>query len=80
MKYFVVERDRNARTTRYVELTDRDEAVRLVNAKEKAKQPHMEVVLLMADSIEALKDTHSRYFLTAKESMDRLKAAFGIPG
>ena len=78
MKYFLVERDRSTRTPRYMELSDRDEALRLLNEKEKTRAPEMEVVLLVARTIEDLKGTHSRYFLTARESNDRLKGAYGL--
>jgi hypothetical protein len=50
---------------------DRDEAIRVYNARELAKSPEEEVVLLFAESDEHLKRTHSRFFYSLEELVAR---------
>lgn len=64
MRYFLVVFDRAAqRVLSLEEYTDADEAVKARFAREAASPgPDIEIVVLGADSKEALARTHSRYF------------------
>jgi hypothetical protein len=50
---------------------DRTEAIRAYDARELAKAEYEEVVLLFAESEEAMRSTHSRFFETPHEIVGR---------
>jgi hypothetical protein len=62
LKYFVIEFNHDTQSVQWTEFAAPDAAFAAVNAKESAKSAREEVVLFMAESIEMLKSTHSRYF------------------
>jgi hypothetical protein len=45
--------------------------------REHAGDPDLEIVVLGADSLEALKVTHARYFFTLPELVSRMKGIIG---
>ena len=65
MKYFLVEFDRIRNDGVWVEFDDAIPAMAALAVKEAARAPHVEVVLFMADSLDALRRTHGRYFRDA---------------
>jgi len=81
--FFVVEHNRNTKETDVKQFTDYDKANALAFEKEKKYvlqgRREMEVVVFETDSLETLKQTHSRYFA---EPTDNLKAlgAIGLVG
>ena len=79
MKYFLVEYDRVSQRSAVSMFFDAPPALRELSERERAKSPEVEVVLLMAESVEQLKLTHSRYFLTAGEMMDTLENSLAVP-
>ncbi len=70
--YYLIEHNRNTKGTKYKELSDYNEALRLASIKEQEyfneNRNEMEVVLLEADSLNTLKATHSRYFYKEDEN------------
>ncbi len=70
--YYLIEHNRNTKDTKYKEVSNYDEALKLASMKEQEyfneKRNEMEVVLLEADSVNTLKATHSRYFFKEKNS------------
>ena len=70
MSLFLLEYDRPAgeliRLTEFPD-SERDRAYAERNRLELAKEPHIEVVVLEADSLETIKKTHRRYFYTLEE-------------
>ncbi|HME70271.1 MAG TPA: hypothetical protein VKM54_10445 [Myxococcota bacterium] len=72
MKLFLIVYDRKTGTLRELvtyRAEQREVALRERFAREEAERGHeeIEVVLLGADSLDALKKTHSRYFKTLEE-------------
>lgn len=79
MTYFLLEFDRRIGVSTWSEWTDSEAALAELAARERNRQPEVEVVLLLADSIDQLKRTHSRYFMTAREIAEDLRASFKLP-
>lgn len=71
MKYFIVERDRKRANSTWCEFSDRAQALKALSDKEAAREPHVEIVLLRAASLDELRVTHGRYFMGAKELISR---------
>ena len=71
---FLVEYDRRQQTRRVTVFADTEiqRANQELRAREAAKPPHMEVVLLSAESEDDLRKTHGRYFYTTEELLQRL--------
>jgi hypothetical protein len=71
MSYYLVVYDRSTGAVEIEEFTDqqRDLALhrRFEYEREQRNRPQMEVVVLGAESPEALKRTHARYFKTVQE-------------
>ena len=80
MTYFLVEFDRSgpppARVTTFEEAAP---ALRALKDREADRKPEVEVVLLLADSLDDLKRTHSRYFLTIDEEIAQLRRDLRVP-
>ena len=62
MTYFLVEFDRNANQASWTTFEGERLALIGLREKEAARLAHVEVVLLMATSIDELRRTHPRYF------------------
>ena len=62
MRYFLMRFDRKTLKPDLTPYDDPDEAFKALNAAERGREPHVEVVLLSAESEEALRVTHSSYF------------------
>jgi hypothetical protein len=62
LRAFLVEHDRLTQTSTVTAFDDRDRAIRTLNQRESERAPHVEVVLLFAESEAAIRKTHSRYF------------------
>lgn len=73
MRFFVMEYNRKTDEGRWTEFAEVDAALADLSVKEAERFPEMEVVLLMGRSIEDLKITHGRYFMTPTEMVQRLK-------
>jgi hypothetical protein len=73
MSYFVVEYDRTS--SQFTVTGWRDDyasALADLEARERDGRTSVEVVLLMGESLESLKTTHSRYFVSARELLASL--------
>ena len=72
--YYLIEHDRTTKTTDWFEYSDYREARRACFEKEQqyasANKNEMEVVVFEADSLEDLKQTHSRYFVQSEKDSD----------
>lgn len=84
--YYLIEHNRNTKDTLHDEFADYEAAQAACFKKEQQyfanRQHEMEVVVFEADSIEALKRTHSRYFVkpTAKSDGAGALLAVGLVG
>lgn len=67
MTYFVLEHDRRTGENVIHEFTESGPAYKVLNEKERDRLPHVEVVLLRASSLDQIRQSHSRYFLTLEE-------------
>lgn len=67
MHYFLVEFDHSRNQARWQEFKAAGPALEQLSLREAERLPHVEVVLLMANSLDELKKTHGRYFQTAAE-------------
>lgn len=67
MTYFLMEYDRLAARAHVIRFGDRDTALAALRQRESSREPHVEVVLFIADSLAQLKKTHSRYFSTPEQ-------------
>lgn len=75
MKFFVLAFDRSRdRLLHCSEFTEIDQALAALRIEETARQPEVEVVLLMGTSIEDLKITHGRYFMSPMDLVERWRA------
>jgi hypothetical protein len=73
MAFFLIQYDRPAgKILALQEYVVREEAYARRNDLERNKEDHIEVVVLEGGSLEDIKRTHSRYFLTLEELVDRL--------
>ena len=70
MRYFLVEFDGYTYPARVTEFTDQSLALHELKRREPLEAPDGETVLLFADSEEAIRITHSRYFEDPLESLD----------
>jgi hypothetical protein len=77
MLHFLVEYRRSPGIARWEKFEDRSQALlrRSELERQHEENPDMEVVVLSAPSLDALKRTHSRYFKTEKELVADLGAA-----
>lgn len=62
MRFFLTQYDRTARQAHVTAFDDEAEALRELRLREAAREPNVEVVLLMARSEDDLRRTHARYF------------------
>jgi hypothetical protein len=76
LHYFLFEYDRRTGDLEVSEFTDEPEATAALHVKETAREQHVEVVLLLARSLDDLKITHSRFFKNLKELEEDLLAGF----
>jgi hypothetical protein len=73
MAFFLIQYDRRAgKMLALQEYAAREEAYARRNDLERSKEDHIEVVVLEGGSLDDIKRTHSRYFLTLAELIDRL--------
>lgn len=73
MAFFLIQYDRPAgKIPALQEYALREEAYARRNDLERSKEAHIKVVVLEGGSLEDIKRTHSRYFLTLEELIDRL--------
>lgn len=63
MRYFLIQHNRRTGETATQVFADRHEASDELLVRESGRLPHVEVVLLMAESVEQLAKTHPRYFV-----------------
>ena len=75
MKPFLIEFNRSTSEVRVTEFDNSREAIAVLNERERAKGPEMEVVLLFAESEEQLRYTHSRYFYDVAEIARQARTA-----
>ena len=72
--YYLIEHNRATKTTDWFEYSDYQEARRACFEKEQQyvleNKNEIEVVIFEADSLEDLKQTHSRYFVQSEENSD----------
>jgi hypothetical protein len=82
--YYLIEHNRNTKTTKLVEYSDFYESQKIGLAKEQQylrnHRNEMEIVIFEADSIEDLKRTHSRYFVKQKDTTGGALVAVGLVG
>ena len=74
MTYFVLTYDREADHANVEPFADVEEAFLVLKRLTIGKDPKREVVLFVSDSEEALRKTHSRYFLGEREMIDNALA------
>ena len=71
MSYYLVVYDRSTGAVEVEEYADNERELalhrRFIREREQAKRPEVEVVVLGAESREALEQTHARYFKTFQE-------------
>ena len=70
--YYLVLHDRRQGTSSWEEFEHQPLALQALREKEAAKEPHEEVVLFMADSLDELKRTHGRFFMGVRELFEQL--------
>ena len=72
--YYLIEHNRTTKTTDWFEYSDYQEARRACFEKEQqyalANKNEIEVVVFEADSLEDLKQTHSRYFVESEKNSE----------
>tara|TARA_R110002050_G_scaffold57423_5_gene129284 strand:- start:206895 stop:207179 length:285 start_codon:yes stop_codon:yes gene_type:complete len=84
--YYLIEHNRTTKATQYTEYSDYTTAQVACLQKEQqhflSNHNEMEVVVFEADSLDALKRTHSRYFVKSQASDDAVGAlvAVGLVG
>ena len=71
MSYYLVVYDRSTGAVEVEEYADNERELalhrRFIREREQAKRPQVEIVVLGAESREALEQTHARYFKTFQE-------------
>jgi hypothetical protein len=77
--YFVIEHDRRTGENIISEFTDSAIATRVLNQKERDRLSHVEVVMLAAENLNHIKQTHSRYFYTVEEIMASVRDSILAP-
>lgn len=77
MTYFLLTYDRIADRVAVAPFADVERAAAELERTTLAKRPTDEVVLFYTDSIDTLRRTHSRYFLTEREMIDTALAGLG---
>jgi hypothetical protein len=75
MRYFLIEAVAGVRPPKVTEFEAADAALAALREREGTKPPEVEVVLFMAESLEALRATHGRLFFSATELGKRVRAA-----
>ena len=72
--YYLIEHNRTTKTTDWFEYSDYQEARRVCFEKEQQyaleNKNEIEVVVFEAESLEDLKQTHSRYFVQSEKDSD----------
>ena len=80
--YYLIEHNRTTKTTGWDEYKNYQTAWRACFEKEQqhasANKDEMEVVVFEADSLEDLKQTHSRYFVESEENLEMAEIVTGI--
>lgn len=80
--YYLIEHNRTAKTTDWFEYSDYQEARRVCFEKEQqyasANKNEIEVVIFEADSLEDLKQTHSRYFVESEKNLDTTDTVIAV--
>ena len=80
--YYPIEHKRTTRTTDWFEYSDYQEARRACSEKEQqhasANKNEIEVVVFEADSLEDLKQTHSRYFVQSEKDSDTTDTVIAV--
>ena len=71
MRFFVMEYDRKKSVGHWTEFGVIDDALASLRTKEASRSPEVEVVLLMGRSLDDLKMTHGRYFMSPMEMVER---------
>lgn len=80
--YYLIEHNRTAKTTDWFEYSDY-QAARLASFEKEqryalASKDEIEVVVFEADSLEDLKQTHSRYFVESEKKSDTTDAVIAV--
>ena len=80
--YYLIEHNRTTKTTDWFEYSDYQEARRACFEKEQqyalANKNEIEVVVFETDSLENLKQTHSRYFVQSEKNSDITDAVIAV--
>ena len=80
MKYFLVEFDRIRNDAVWVDFDNAPAAMAALAAREASRQPQVEVVLFIADSLDALRKTHGRYFRDVVGLAADVSQSLGLAG
>ena len=73
MSYYVLEHNRRTGENEIRAFERFADAIPFLNERETRRAPHNEVVLLYADSLDDIRQTHSRYFHSPESLIDVLK-------
>lgn len=80
--YYLIEHNRTTKTTDWFEYSDYQEAQRACFEKEQqyasVNKNEIEVVIFEADSLEDLKQTHSRYFVESEQKSDTTDTVIAV--
>ena len=80
--YYLIEHNRTTKTTDWFECSDYQKARRDCFEKEQQyvleNKDEIEVVIFEADSLEDLKQTHSRYFVQSEQNSDKTDTVIAI--
>ena len=80
--YYLIEHNRTAKTTDWFEYSDYQEARRACFEKEQQyvleNKDEIEVVIFETDSLEDLKQTHSRYFVESEKDSDTTDTVIAV--
>ena len=80
--YYLIEHNRTTKTTDWFEYSDYQEAWRACFEKEQQyaseNKNEIEVVVFEADSLEDLKQTHSRYFVESEKNPDTTDTVIAV--
>ena len=80
--YYLIEHNRTTKTTGWYEYKNYQTARRACFEKEQqhasANKDEMEVVVFEADSLEDLKQTHSRYFVESEKDSDTTETVIAV--
>ena len=80
--YYLIEHNRTTKKTDWFEYSDYQEARRVCFEKEQQyvleNKNEIEVVVFEADSLEDLKQTHSRYFVESEKDSDTTNTVIAV--